>query len=330
MTDRTRGIALPLAVFALVIIGALVSGAFFVGRQEQAVGRNSVKVQQAFAAAEAGAQRTVAAWVAERYNRLPPGGSAPIGGNVGSAGWYRGEIRRLNPQLFLVRSEGFSPDSTARQHVGLLVRLESLPLDLTAALSSATPPGHRASWTLDGMDRPPQDWDCPPAGPGVPGISVGGAFPDLAPLADAATLRVGGQLMVEPAVSAGVCDLSDMANWGSPSDPGGPCGGHFPVIWSESSLQVTGGEGQGILVVNGDLEAGGGFRFAGPVIVRGNLLVGGAGAEFEGGVITGEGADAVSPSGPAAIRYSRCALDRALEGSARAVLLRERSWVNLY
>ena len=36
-----RGMALPLAVFALVIIGALVAGIFFTGRVEQRSGSNS-------------------------------------------------------------------------------------------------------------------------------------------------------------------------------------------------------------------------------------------------------------------------------------------------
>ncbi len=35
-----RGMALAVAIFALVVVGALVAGAFFAGTQEQRVGEN--------------------------------------------------------------------------------------------------------------------------------------------------------------------------------------------------------------------------------------------------------------------------------------------------
>ena len=40
--SNERGIALAVAVFALVVIGALVAGAFFAGRLEQQTGQNSM------------------------------------------------------------------------------------------------------------------------------------------------------------------------------------------------------------------------------------------------------------------------------------------------
>ena len=49
-----RGMALGIALFALIILGGLVSSAFFIGVQEQRIGRNTVKLQQAFSAADGG------------------------------------------------------------------------------------------------------------------------------------------------------------------------------------------------------------------------------------------------------------------------------------
>jgi hypothetical protein len=46
-----RGIALAVAIFALVVIGALVAGTFFVGRLEQQTGQNTFYVAQAAGAA---------------------------------------------------------------------------------------------------------------------------------------------------------------------------------------------------------------------------------------------------------------------------------------
>jgi len=66
--DNERGIALAVAIFALVVIGALVAGAFYVGTQEQRVGRNTVLIQQALSAAEAGAYTQVSNWDAPTLN----------------------------------------------------------------------------------------------------------------------------------------------------------------------------------------------------------------------------------------------------------------------
>src|SRR3989338_4395541 len=116
-----RGIALAVAIFALVVVGGLVSAAFFVGVQEQRVGRNTVKLGQAFTAADGGAQEVVNALNPMVYNTIATGDSIVIGRTAmaSGAGWYRGAVRRLNTELFLVRVEGFSSDSTARQSVGV-------------------------------------------------------------------------------------------------------------------------------------------------------------------------------------------------------------------
>jgi len=49
-----RGMALALTIFALVVVGALVAGALFVGTQEQRVGSNHGRAEQSFRMAELG------------------------------------------------------------------------------------------------------------------------------------------------------------------------------------------------------------------------------------------------------------------------------------
>ena len=53
LTDE-RGMALAVAIFALIVIGALVAGAFFAGHLEQRTGRNTLYAAQAADAAEIG------------------------------------------------------------------------------------------------------------------------------------------------------------------------------------------------------------------------------------------------------------------------------------
>src|SRR2546427_13004551 len=79
-----RGMALAVAIFALVVVGALVAGAFFAGTQEQRVGENQRRVQTSFGVAEAGAQERVLSWDATSMNKRPqyPADSVVIGPNA--------------------------------------------------------------------------------------------------------------------------------------------------------------------------------------------------------------------------------------------------------
>ena len=54
-----RGVALPVAIFALVVIGALVAGIFFTARIEVRSGENAMSGARATEAAQAGLQMGV-------------------------------------------------------------------------------------------------------------------------------------------------------------------------------------------------------------------------------------------------------------------------------
>jgi len=362
-----RGIALPMAIFALVIVGALVAGSFFVGMQEQQVGRNTVKLQQAFASAEYGAQLTVANWSTDVYNALAVGGTTTIGGSLsGQQGWYRGQVTRLNQQLFLVRSEGFSTDSATRQQVGMLVRLRPIEINIKSALETQGSTKIGGSSQIDGHDTEPSGWSgCPSLEPPLPGIRINDAseistsgcsdlscvdgdpkveedttitdstlttfgdadFDDLKALAG--IVITGGNYKIQPVTSGGTCSKV-VTNWGSPLDPDGPCGNYFAVVWVEGDITINGVQGQGILVVNGNLRVQGGFEFYGPVIVRKSLSTTGTGGHFNGGVVAANvDLEQNTVLGDAVVNFSNCALIRALSASASGALLRDRSWVNL-
>src|SRR5678815_1330361 len=62
-TKRREGFALAVAMVAIVVIGALIAGAFFTSTQEYRIGRNSLMDQRAFAAAEAGVTQPIQGWL---------------------------------------------------------------------------------------------------------------------------------------------------------------------------------------------------------------------------------------------------------------------------
>src|SRR2546425_5976324 len=68
--SNERGMALAVAIFALVVVGALVAGAFFAGTQEQRVGENSRRVTQSFGAAEAGLNEIIRNWQPQAINHV--------------------------------------------------------------------------------------------------------------------------------------------------------------------------------------------------------------------------------------------------------------------
>lgn len=365
---NTRGVALPMAIFALVVIGILVGASFFIGRQEMIVGRNTVRLQQAFAASEGGLQLQVVNWDPQAFNQLAVGDSTVFGGTLAGSGWYRGSVRRLNDLLFLARSEGFSRDSNSRQQVGMLLRLRPVELNITAALKTQGEVKVGGSSFTDGNDNLPTGWTgCPATLPTLPGIQMpdsndlttsgcGGlsciagnpkvqsdstindstltTFGDATfdDWEDLATKRItGGTRKIEPSVAGSQCNKADPNNWGSPLAPTGTCGGYFPIVWVDGNLTINGVQGQGVLLVNGDLDVQGGFEFYGPVLVKGRLSTQGTGGHFQGGVIAANvDLDQNTVLGNAVISYSSCALAKALQNSAPAAPLRSRSWANLY
>ena len=385
-----RGIALAVAIFALVVVGGLVAAAFFVGVQEQRVGRNTIKLGQAFSAADGGAEAVVSNWTSAVYNNIAIGDSVDPATNLrlpaatpltrvqlpNNVGWYRSAVRRINTELFLVRVEGFSQDSAARQSVGVIVRLKTIQLNVNAALKTRGSVRVGGSSEINGTDQVPSGWaGCPATRPDLPGIRLttadsiniqnGGCsdyscltgnpkiqtdntitstslttfgdqtFDDLRSLATK-FLPGGTYTGIAPVCSvagciSGTCTTSNLLNWGSPFAPTGPCGNYFPIIWIDGDVSINGDNGQGILIVNGDLSVQGGFEFYGPVVVRQTLRTSGTGGHFNGGVIAANtDLGAISVLGDATINYSSCALSRALNASATGAQMRERGWINLY
>jgi hypothetical protein len=125
-----RGMALALALFALIILGALVAAVFPLATLEQRSGTGALYLIEADLAAEAGPVAVLARWTSDRFDTLPVNGSAvvgpvAVGGRLASR-WVA-TISRLNGELFLVRSVGRRLDAAggelARREVAVVLRL---------------------------------------------------------------------------------------------------------------------------------------------------------------------------------------------------------------
>jgi hypothetical protein len=172
-----RGIALAVAVFALVVIGALVAGTYFAGRIEQQTGRNTMYAAQATEAAEAGLGDAIAGQTASTLLALQTDadstaslGSYTVGAAADSVTATR-SVHWLADNLFLFRSVGrrgsANGNELASRSVGQLVRLVQADLDVKAGLTALGDVTITGGAEVSGFDELPTAWvgkatDCPP------------------------------------------------------------------------------------------------------------------------------------------------------------------------
>jgi hypothetical protein len=163
----------------------------------------------------------------------------------------------------------------------------------------------------------------------------GFSFDDFVTLAD---FQVSGTINgLEPFLTGTIpaqCDRSLTKNWGEPYRGTGfdACYNYFPIIYAPGNVKINGGRGQGMLLVEGDLELTGGVELYGPVIVKGRVKNTGTGGHINGGLLIAQAGGTLEStfSGSSYVQYSSCAIARALRGIARAEPLHERAWAQVY
>lgn len=389
-----RGMALVFALFAIVVLGALIGGAFFVGRVEQVTGYNTVWTSQAGEAADAGLTHALTTVDAGTYQAM--GVYTPAAPNelalttVSSDGIaFTDTIRRLNNSLFEVRSTGRKLGAggvvLAQSSVAQLVRLAKPTIDVNAAVTVQDPITFNGNaFFVDGYNDYPPGWgagDCPSGGPD-PGntddkvairssTSTGAGAQDMDNLAGYPTKIVANDPTitsetfqdfldytywtlagqpgtktlplstpyngVAPVLDAGgACDKPSPLNFGEPWRTVGSvaaCKSYFPVVHGTGSQTkfAAGNRGQGILLIDGDLELVGGFEWTGIVLVRGKMKIAGNGNKITGAVLT-EGVALISAgtiNGNIDVQFSQCAIDRAVNGSAVPQSL-SRGWAQMF
>jgi len=277
---------------------------------------------------------------------------------------YRG-VRLLRSTASVVANGGVRARAAAEASLSV-VPADEFWRDFHSAVVSGGDVGIAAGDTVDGTNAgTPSPWtaaECPPSalpafGP-RPGLALaaganltgaGGTLAGAPPLLNGAARaapsdfdRVGGvdapdfrliadrfetgSITLASASAGSACDTGRRGNWGEPAIPGNPCHDYFPIVYSASDLSIGAGEGQGILIVDGNLRIAAGVRFYGAILVRG--LVDAAGAEVHGSVrISGT-------AGPSrlggAFRYEECALERAFRlapGLRRLYRVSDRWWL---
>ena len=396
-----RGIALVLSVFGLVVIGALVAGAFWVGRTEQLVGYNEVWAGQAGQAADAGIAHATVVAAAADYEALPvwtPAAPTELSLGVQTVPGMPGmvfvdSVRRLNQNLYMVRSIGrrVAPSGRllAEQSITQLMRIARPTIGVNAAVTVQDPIKFNGnSFQVDGFNNNPPQWnggECDPVDAGntddVVGIrsstTTGAAAKDMdnifgfpAPTVDndptitsstfqnfldytyltlasqpgvknlpLTTPYNGVGPVLDISQSPAVCDKTALLNFGEPfrNPPTAgaitQCTGYFPIVHGTGAQTkfAAGSRGQGILLIDGDIELVGGFEWTGLVIVRGEMKISGTGNKIYGAILT-EGAEVLTAGavgGNVEVHYSACAISYAVNGAAQPYPL-SRGWAQTF
>lgn len=358
------GFALPAALLAMIVIGAIVTGGFYVSAQENQVSVSTDQGARALHVAEYGIEEALGTWT----NATIVGYTGPINRSVSvggrEIGTYQLRVTRLGDpavgvRLYAIESQGraMRGQQEAIRRVGAFVRTTSANAPYTSAMTVIGSLTRAGNATISGSDQ------CGAGGtaPGVialdqsliTGVTKGSGEEmitgspavdqdpdmdleklsdfgdiDLDELISMSTHRYSGNPAwpqhMAPATTTDqgttICNRSVDLNWGDPSPTPGVCGNYYPIIHIDSDARLDVGRGQGILIVEGDLEIKGNFEFSGVVIVKGSFHMEGTGSKLNGTVIVqGEGSvDTESgQSGNAKVQFNSCKVKEAFENNLR-------------
>jgi hypothetical protein len=296
-----------------------------------------------------------------------PATAAPGGTGVYQAVSYRLNSQMFLLDVVGRDSTSFSgkvPDNGARERIGLLTRILPLQANIQAALTLGGPVVFGGGNVfVQGADNTPPGWvGCPATAPAMAGVVAKNAgdvassqgqvtgSPNVlinpaldstwfmqygattyAELAASASITLpAGSYSPAPTVVAGVCQPSN-TNWGDGNTPTNPCGNRFPIIHFTGDATILNGQGQGILLADGNLTFGGTFTFYGVIIVRKGFKTQAGGNPKVYGAVMAQDSNLATTAfaGDAVINYSNCSILRMNGGTAVPAMARSRSWVEL-
>ncbi len=313
MANRREGFALAVAMAAIVVIGALIAGAFFTSTQEYRMGRNALMDQRAFTAAEAGVTQPIQGWLKQLNLSMANGAIlGPDTLKMTGGGYAVRRITRLDDYTFWVMSDGYAGGTTgalaSHHRVNAVYRLAYPRFNIIGALTVRGKVEVQGSSRVDGKDDIPPQWTtsgiCPAASGGVAGV----AAPDTSlvcngtcPEGKNQSNKIDGyppQLQSPAAADTNTYVKFGDQNWTNmvqnadiklpagnyktlPSVSGTSCNYGDLNNWGDPGRTTACADYFPIVYINGDLKLAANSRGQGVLLVNGNLEMSG-GFEFNG------------------------------------------------
>lgn len=162
MNRTNRGFALPVALFALVVVGIMVTGGFFLARQESRISVAGNNADQALSLAERGIEEVRLDWIQRKYNGLNLWQDTTITGTTNQGDWEV-VVTRTDTTNYFAQSTGTVTRggavlSGASRRVGLLLRVKFPELEPPAALATSGPLEAEGQSDVLGTDQSPAGW----------------------------------------------------------------------------------------------------------------------------------------------------------------------------
>lgn len=341
--DR-RGFALITVVLLMVGLAVLATGLVFASAQHATMAASAQDVVRARHAATSALGLAIDDWNAAERVSDPIGSQTPLLAPTALGAGLSMSVasERVAADLFLLTATGTAARggrTAIGQRAASLVRsldIAGAGLAFDAAVVAGAVAVGEATLQGDGPDAPARDpaaaalcgqWPVDGAGlrtrpavaaalsdaaiTGSPAVIAdadaarfldGIGFLDFETLAAFARPVTDTVLSPAPVSIGASCDTTAAGSWGGDSPP---CDSHWPLLYADGDVRITGGYGQGILLARGDLVLDDGFRFRGIVIALGRVTVGDA--TIEGALIA---ADFAGAGG--LLSLDRCAVADAL------------------
>ena len=173
LANRREGFALVAAIGAIVVIGALVAGAFYASTQEYRIGRNSITAQRAFVTAEHGLNQVVSGWQ-KSWNVLPT--NSVMSFNYVSSKGDPSTVRvaKTNDLTYIVTSQGAATAPGGQNVVRRTSQALILGVPTMYIKGAVTVAGQinvQGSALIVGKDSAPKGWgECPSSKTGMAAI----------------------------------------------------------------------------------------------------------------------------------------------------------------
>src|SRR2546428_3086475 len=157
-----QGMALLMALGAIVILGVVMGGVVFVATQDYRVGSNTVGETRAAAAAELGLNRLPQDWNLADNQRLRVGDTLTKSYTAPRGAIVKVTVTKVTGVAFWAVSEGtagaLGSQATARRRYGTLFRLDMPQMNFLGAITTQGNTTVNGNVTVNGNDAPPTGW----------------------------------------------------------------------------------------------------------------------------------------------------------------------------
>lgn len=350
------GFALVTILLILTALGLLATGLVFIAAEESTISQGMESRLRGRLAAESSVRAALAGWRAEEYHDLEIGAVREIGPEVAGSppGGSSITVERLAGPLYLLQAHVTARDGMGTRATAIIRSVNAAELlpALPAALTTAGPIELWDSNAVEGFSPEvasgeevaeclaPALQEIHAAFGGTERPAVQTIPADLAatyklgPLDTNALSHLADRVETQalspwPTESDAGCETMAHGNWGEPLRPDSPCARYFPVINAPDGLHLSDGQGQGILVVDGDLTIAGETEFFGVLIVAGRLTLRDR-ARVAGAAIIHGAAYPTLLLDESRLTYEPCAIMAALKNTTalnRAFHPGDRAWI---